>query len=252
MQEVSRTTARSESELRLHAAIRAVLSPGIWFVLAAQIALVFSMQWRVPADAAPLISTLALFLTAAALMLFFYLQAGAFHALTLGRNALSVGEVIRAGKMVFTGFVWLTLKAGLLLALVMNALVLVTLLLTGTDFKSLMQTLSAFFSPVTGMLAFVFVYWLPYVFVRREFHLLPSLKASLQIAWKRLPHSAFLALMVLAPALAAGFLPAESPVLIDALASVATGIMGWIAYIYCVEALLQDRHIVIARDETST
>lgn len=242
MQEVTRIPARTEGELRLHAAIRAVLSPGIWFVLAAQIALVFSMQWRVPADASPLASALAIFLTATALMLFFYLQAGAFHALTLGREVLPVGEIIRAGKTVFASFVWLTLKAGLLFAAVMNVLVLVALLLTGLDFKSLMQTLSAFFSPVTGVLAFVFVYWLPYVFVQREFRLLPSLKASLQIAWKRLPHSAFLVLLVLVPALATGFIPAESPVWIDALASVATGIMGWIAYIYCADILRQHQH----------
>ncbi len=249
MQEVTRTPARTEGELRLHAAIRAVLSPGIWFVLAAQIALVFSMQWRVPADAAPLTSALAIFLTATALMLFFYLQAGTFHALTLGREVLPVGEIIRAGRTVFANFVWLTLKAGLLFALVINVLVLVALLLTGLDFKSLMQALSAFFSPVMGVLAFVFVYWLPYVFVQREFRLLPSLKASLQIAWKRLPHSAFLALLVLAPALATGFIPAESPVLIDALASVATGIMGWIAYIYCTDILRQNRDV--ARAEAS-
>lgn len=85
MQEVTRTPARTEGELRLHAAIRAVLSPGIWFVLAAQIALTFVLQWRTPADATPPVSMLVIFLAATALMLFFYLQAGAFHALTLGR-----------------------------------------------------------------------------------------------------------------------------------------------------------------------
>ncbi|MBI5783330.1 MAG: hypothetical protein HZA69_06280 [Gammaproteobacteria bacterium] len=250
MQEITRdTSTRTEGDLRLHAVIRAVLSPGIWFVLAAQIVLMFSMQWRVPADAAPLVSGLAVFLTATALMLFFYLQAGAFHALTLGREALPVREIIRAGKMVFASFVWLTLKAGLLLALVINVLVLMALLLTGSDFKSLLQALSAFFGPATGVLAFVFVYWLPYVFVQREFRLLPGLKASLQIAWKRLPHSAFLVLLVLVPALATGFIPAESPVLIDALASVATGIMGWIAYIYCADILRQRREVV--HDEAS-
>ncbi|OGI49685.1 MAG: hypothetical protein A3E57_02285 [Candidatus Muproteobacteria bacterium RIFCSPHIGHO2_12_FULL_60_33] len=250
MQEVTRDIPlRSEGELRLHAAIRAVLSPGIWFVLAAQIVLVFSMQWRVPADAAPLASALVIFLTATALLLFFYLQAGAFHALTLGREALSVGEIIRAGNTVFASFVWLTLKAGLLFALVINILVLMALLLTGSDLKSLTQALSAFFGPATGALAFVFVYWLPFVFVQREFRLLPSLKASLQIAWTRISHSAFLALLVLAPALATGFIPAESPVLIDALASVVTGFMGWIAYIYCTDILRQNRDV--ARDEAS-
>jgi hypothetical protein len=237
MQEIARTPERAEGELRLHAAIRAVLSPGIWFVLAAQIALLFVLQWRTPADATPLVSTLAVFLTATSLMLFFYLQAGAFHALALGREALSVGEIMRAGKTVFASFVWLTLKAGLLFALVVNVLVLVALLLTGSDFKSLLQALSSFFGPATGVLAFVFVYWLPYVFVHREFRLLPSLKASLQIALKRLPHSVFLVLLVPIPAVAIGFIPVESPVLVDVLASAATGIMGWIAYIYCADIL---------------
>jgi hypothetical protein len=77
-----------------------------------------------PRTATPLVSALALFLTATILMLFFNLQAGAFYALTLGREALTVGEIIQAGKAVFAGFVWLTLKAGLLFALVINVLVL--------------------------------------------------------------------------------------------------------------------------------
>lgn len=239
MQEVSRIPARTEGELRLHAVIRALLSPGIWLVLAAQIGLMFVLQWRVPADATPLVSMLVIFLSAAALMLFFYLQAGAFYALTLGREALPVGEVIREGRTIFAGFVWLMLKAGLLFALAMNILVFVALLLTGADFKSLMQMLAGFFSPVTGALAFVFAYWLPLVFVQREFRLLPSLKAALQIARERLARSAFLALLVLAPALAIGLLPADSPMWLDVLVNVATGVMGWIAYIYCVDILRQ-------------
>lgn len=240
MQEITRTPARTEGELRLHAAIRAVLSPGIWFVLASQVALMLVLQWRAPADATPLVSTLAVFLTATALMLFFYLQAGAFHALTLGREALAVGEIIRAGRTVFTSFVWLTLKAGLLFALTINVLVLAALPLTGLDFKGLMETLTAAFGPLTGALGFVFVYWLPYVFVQREFRLLPSLKASLLIAWNRARHSAFLVLLVLVPALASGFIPVGSPAPIHALVSVVTGMMGWIAYIYCADILRQN------------
>ena len=243
MQEITRSPAPTEGELRLHAAIRAVLSPGIWFVLAMQIVLMFVLQWRVPADASPEVSALVVFLTATTLMLFFYLQAGAFHALTLGRGVLQVGEVIVAGKTVFASFVWLTLKAGVLFALAMNVLLLVVLLLTGSDLKSLMQEVSTYFAAATGVLGFVFVYWLPYVFVHREFHLLPSLKAALQLAWKRLSHSSFLVLLVLVPALATGFIPSGSPVLIDALATVATGILGWIAYVYCTDILRQPQHV---------
>jgi hypothetical protein len=248
MQEVIRDIpVRTEGELRLHAMVRAVLSPGIWLVLAAQMLLMFALQWRVPEDAAPLVSTLAIFLIAATLMLFFYLQAGAFQALSQGREALPAGEVIRVGAGVFAAFVWLILKAGLLFAVAMNVLMLVALLLTGSNLEGLTQALTAYFGPMTGVLVFVFAYWLPFVFVQREFRLLPSLKASLRIARARLSHSAFLMLMVLVPALAAGFLPADSPVLFDALVSLVTGILGWIAYIYCVDVLRQ--HQPVAQDK---
>ncbi len=228
----------TESGRRWHAALRAVLSPGIWLVLAAQIALVLSLQWRVATDASPLAQGLAILLTTAALMLFFYLQAGAFHALSLSRNTVTVGEIVRVGKTVFAAFVWLTLKAGLLLVVILNALMYVAVLTTGQELKTIIETLSRFFSPAVGMLAFVFVYWLPLVFVRREFRLLPSLQAALQIAWARLSQAAFLVLLVLVPILISGFIPGGS-VVVDLLVSVASGLMAWIAYIYCI-GVLQD------------
>lgn len=237
MPEVSHDTTARESGLRLRAAVRALLSPGIWLLLCVQLTLVFAMRWSVPADASPLTSALAIFLTAAALMLFYYLQAGAFHALTQGRETLTVTEVVRAGRVVFAAFVWLTLKAGLLLAVVMNVLILAALLLTGQDIKTVMNTLSPFFGPAVGILSFVFVYWLPFVFVRREFHLLPSLKAALRIARDRLSDSAFLAFLVLVPVLVSGWLPSDTPLMFDLLVSVVSGVMGWIAYIYCIEVL---------------
>jgi len=237
MPEVSHDTTARESGLRLRAAIRALLSPGIWLLLCVQLALVFTLRWNVPDDASPLTSALAIFLSASALLLFYYLQAGAFHALTQGRETLTVAEVVRAGRVVFAAFVWLALKAGLLLAAVMNVLIVVALLLTGHDIKTFTNALSPFFSPVVGILTFIFVYWLPFVFVRREFHLLPSLKAALQIAWDRRSDSAFLALLVLVPVLVSGWLPSDTPLVFDLLVSVVSGILGWIAYIYCIEVL---------------
>ena len=236
MPELSHDTTARDSGLRLRAAIRALLSPGIWLVLAVQTALVFSMR-DMPADVSAPASALAIFLTATALTLFYYLQAGAFHALTLGRETLAVMETVRAGRVVFAAFVWLTLKAGLLLAAVMNVLIVVVLLLTGQDIKAIMNAFAPFFGPLIGILTFVFVYWLPFVFVRREFHLLPSLKAALRIAWDRRSDSAFLALLVLAPVLVSGWLPSDTPLPVDLLISVVGGVMGWIAYIYCIEIL---------------
>ena len=226
-----------ESGYRLHAAVRTLLSPGIWLVLAAQAALVFSLQWRVSATATTQESILPVFLATVTLMLFFYLQTGAFYALTRDRNTLSAAEVVRAGKAVFAPFLWLILKASLLFAVMTNAFIFIALLITGYNLKSLVTALVPYFDPMIGLVTFVFIYWLPWVFTRREFRLLPSLKSALRIARTRLPRSTFLALLVLAPALVSGLIPADSPMFLDLLLSVASSVMGWIAYVYCAEVL---------------
>lgn len=239
MQDVSGDVAsHTEGDLRLHAAIRTVVSPGIWFVLGVQTGFMLFLQWSGSAEALAAIPGLRILLAASALLLFFYLQAGAFHALTLKRDALSVREIFVAGRSVFGNFVWLTLKTGLLIVLVANLLIFTVLLLTGLDFKALMQIVIPFLGSLVGLLAFVFVYWLPYVFVQREFRLLSSLKAALQMARDRIAYSTFLALLVLLPALALEFLPLKAGAMQWA-ASFASGIMGWIAYIYCVDVLRQ-------------
>lgn len=234
---MSSDNAARETGLRLRATLRALLSPGIWLVLAVQMALAFAMHGQLPADDASLASTLTILLIATALMLFYYLQAGAFHGLTLSRETLAVTDVVRAGKAVFAAFVWLTLKAGLLLALVMNVLIFLAMLLTGYEIKAITGALTPRFGIALGVLSFVFVYWLPFVFARREFRLFPSLKAALQIAWNRLSRSLFLALLILGPVLVSYYLPGDVPLWVDLAISLVGGVMGWIAYIYCIEVL---------------
>ena len=238
MSEISYNQAgQTEIGRRLHAIVRAALSRGVWLVLAAQITLVFSLNWRVRADASLGASAAAILLIAVVLTVFMYLQAGAFHALTHGRNTLSVIEVLRAGKSVFADFVWLSLKACLLFFLMMNVLLSLALIVSGKDLKGLIDMLSPFFSLMVSILSFILVYWLPFVFVQREFQLLPSLRAALKIAWSRLASSAFLALLVFLPTIISHLLPTKSPLWADLMLSVIGGLMGWIAYIYCVERL---------------
>jgi hypothetical protein len=227
----------TEGERRLHALVRTLLSPGVWMVLAAQIVLVFLFQWQAPAGDAPLVAALSTFLTAAALMLFFYLEAGAFHGFALSREALSAGQVIRGAAPVFARFLWLTLKAGVLLVVLLNMIFLLAMSVTGAELKALTATFYRFISPVAGVAAFVFAYWLPFVFVRQEFRLFASLRAALRIARARLSHSVFLALLILAPTLAAGLLPADLPMPLMLAVNSVAGLLGWIAYVYCVETL---------------
>ncbi|MHB8536126.1 MAG: hypothetical protein ACYDBW_11865 [Sulfuricaulis sp.] len=227
----------SEGGRRLRAAVRTVLSPGIWLVLTSQFALAFSLHWRPAETASAEASALPILLTTTLLLLFLYLQASAFQALARSREAVSAADVVRAGRAIFSAFIWLTLKAGLSLVLILNLLIYLSLLVSGHDFKSVIEAISPWLGPLVGILAFAFVYWLPFVFVRGEFRLLPSLKASLRIARARLSHAGFLVLLVLVPVVVSAFLPAKIPVLLDFAVSVVSGILGWMAYIYCVEAV---------------
>jgi len=243
-------TSHTEGDLRLHAAIRAVISPGVWFVLLVQITLMFALQWRVPEETEPTLSLMVLFLTALMLMGFFYLQAGALQALSEGRSVLTVSEVLRAGHFVFGPFIWLTLKAGLLFAVVVNVVLLLVLVTTGLGFEALVEKMSVLFGPLMGLMAFVFVYWLPHVFVHRDFRLLETLKAGLLHFWNRLSQSVFLVVLVLVPSWVSALLPAKGPLWVDALASAATGLLGWVAYIYCTDILKQ--HLPPVVESTSS
>ncbi len=232
----------TETEHRLHAAVRVFFSPGIWLVLATQIALLFSLQWRAPSDASPAQSALSILATLIALVLFFYLQAGAFHALTLDKKPLSPKAVFHAAKEIFSIFMLLTLKAGLVLMIVLNVLLYTAMLVTGLELQAIVHAVSPFGLAVS-LLAFVFVYWLPFVFVRREFRLFTSLRSALKIAWTRLSHSGFLALLIIAPILLAELFPAQSPWWLELILSVLTGLMSWIAYVYCVQVLQENPHL---------
>jgi len=229
----------TETEHRLHATIRVLLSPGIWLVLGSQIALLFSLQWRAPQEATPIVSALTILATLLALMLFFYLQASAFYALTLSKNPLSLTAVLSAGKEIFAAFLLLTLKAGLLLMLILNVLLYTAIVLTGHDLQTIVNAISPF-GLIVSLLAFIFVYWLPYVFVQREFRLFASLRRALKIAWARLAHSGFLALLVIVPILVSELFPAQSPLWLDLSMSMLSGLLSWIAYLYCVQVLQQN------------
>jgi len=227
----------TEGARRLHALVRVLLSAGVWMVLGAQITLIFLFQWRAPSEASSTVTALTTLLIAMALMLFFYLEAGAFHALALARDTLSVAQVIRSGAAVFARFLWLTLKAGVLLAVALNLVFMLAIYVTGHEPKAITEAFYRFLDPVLGIAAFVFVYWLPFVFVRQEFRLFVSLRAALRIARERLSRSAFLALLILAPMLLAGLLPADVPLSLALAVNALSGLLGWVAYVYCVETL---------------
>jgi len=127
-----------------------------------------------------------------------------------------------------------------LLVVVLNFIFMFAIYVTGNEPKAITEAFYRFLDPVLGIAAFVFAYWLPFVFVRREFRLFVSLRAALRIARARLPRSAFLALLILAPMLLAGLLPADLPLSLALAVNALSGLLGWVAYVYCTEALQEN------------
>ena len=230
----------TEGEHRLHAAVRAAISPGIWLALGIQMLVLLLSRSPAPAESNPGINLTGVF-EVVAILLFLYIQAGAFAALALGRDRISVADVFQRGKEVFTDFMWLAIKASLLLALALSIVIYMFMpeQAQEQDIKAWMEQFSPYFVPLVSVFGFIFVYWIPIVFVRRHFKLFPTWRAALQIAWRRLPYAGYLAFLTLTPSLLSEFLPAIPAVVLMVL-SVLGGWMGWVAYIYCVEVLLDE------------
>ena len=226
-----------ENERRLRATVRTFMSPGVWLVIGSLFLIQLIMRFRVFAEMEPPFPFLHLVLLTVLLASFFYLMAGVSHALARSKNVVSLGAAISSGKTVFANFAWLIIKAGLLSILVFNIAAYVAVLVTGLGLNELMKTYSSVFVLSLGIIGFVFVYWMPKVFVAQDFRLIPTLKAALDILRSRLPRSGFLAVLTVGPSVVSMLLPAETPLVLESMLDVAGGFMGWIAYVYCVEWL---------------
>ncbi|TAM45510.1 MAG: hypothetical protein EPN55_08035 [Gammaproteobacteria bacterium] len=228
------STPYTEGERRLRALVRAFLSPGIWLVVGTQLALQLSLQQISGAGEAPLAWVLAL---SGLLLGFAWLQAGAYHALAQGRDRLLLADMARAGFGRFTRFLWMFIKLDLSVALLFNVVAFLSMLGSGTSPEGLVRGLAPFLGPLLAAVGFLFVYWLPLVFVTDDFRLFVTLRRALSTTWQRLPQSGFLALLILLPPALFTLLPSEAPLWLLVPLAVGASLLGWAAYIYCAEWL---------------
>ncbi len=228
------STPYTEGERRLRALVRAFLSPGIWLVVGTQLALQLSLQQISGAGEAPLAWVLAL---SGLLLGFAWLQAGAYHALAQGRDRLVLADMARTGFGRFTRFLWLFIKLGLLVALLFNLMALLVYGITGLSPNLQAFGLAQFLGPLLAAVGFLFVYWLPLVFVTDDFRLFVTLRRALSTIWQRLPQSGFLALLILLPPALFTLLPSEAPLWLLVPLAAGASLLGWAAYIYCAEWL---------------
>lgn len=218
--------------------MRALLSRGVWCVIGGQ--LLLFVLWRGSSATDTGTGRLDVILLALVLAAFLYLTAGVSQALANSRDVVGLRTALRAGTNSYGPFLWLIAKLVLLCALLLNLVLVLGGIKPEGDPSVWPVSVLRYLPLVEGLIAFVFVYWLPIVFVRRNFTLFDSLRVALITAWKYLPRAAYPAFLTLTPALLAFLMVETVPLVVILALDLVGGFMGWVAYIFCVE-LLQDQ-----------
>lgn len=230
----------SEGERRLRAAVRALLSTGIWCAVGGQLLLVALWRFASVDAGAGDVGVLVIVL-AAAFAGFLYLTVGVSQALADRRDAVGLRVAVRAGSASYGPFLWMIVKLALLGGVLLNIAIYVVSGTADEESRAWAESALRFLPLAQGTIAFVFVYWLPIVFVRRSFALFKTLQVALVTFWQRLPHAGYLAFLTLTPAILA-VVAGDSPPFVGVLLLTLIGtIMDWIAYIYCAEWLQDQR-----------
>jgi hypothetical protein len=229
----------SENQRRLRAALRSLLSQGVWLTIVFELGVSALPQTAALEELGSGKFAILGLLAAMAV----YLQAGTMLALARGRDVVAIPEVLLSGRQVFPRFVWLMLKTGFLFLVILNV-ALLGLNVTGViaiEDKEAVPVFAAIVTVAIVPLKYLLAYWLPWVFARQDFRLLASLRAALRTAWQRFARAGiFLAVLLLVPGSVLVSLSPKAPFLLLSGIMLAAIVLDWIAYAYCVEAVREE------------
>jgi len=250
---VDDTEAESENALRLRALVRVVVSPGIWAIILIQVLIQLLGRHEPVTEEDAGAAFLRMFAGTVTIVAMLYFQAGVFAVLSRTRGPVTLPAVLRDGRNVFFLFVWLIVRAALVLAGIgMLAGTVVIGSLGVSDPQAIAQKLAAVLTVTAVLLPFLFVYWLPYVFVNNDFRLFASFRQALVLFWQRRMQGWYLALLILLPAVFAGMLPSATPFAVRLVLGGAIMLLAWAANTYCVEWLVARRKADPVGGETAS
>ncbi|MFQ5935532.1 MAG: hypothetical protein ACE5LB_03885 [Acidiferrobacterales bacterium] len=244
---MTQQAGKTEGERRIRAAVRTVMSSGVWLVVAVKLLLAGLLAYRIMpmmadgASEAQQPSSALLF--AVLLIVYAYLMSGASRSFALGTATVSAQETVNRGKEVFSTFLWFAVKILFLALVLWIVLVRFTQAVTGgneSDIEAVIASVAPVVKGLAAIVPFALAYWLPIVFVRKDFRIVPTMWSALQIIFRQLLHSGFLAFLLLLPLLVIWLVPATAPVVVTIALSTLTQMMAWIAYVYCVEAVIDN------------
>ena len=171
---MTQSRKKNEAEQRIRAAVRTVMSPGVWLAIAVQlpVGLLFSWVLGMLLSEEPPQGQLRVFTLLLALLLlaYLFLMSGASRSFALGVATVSVQETVRRGREVFNAFLWFAMKV-FLLGMVVSSVVLyflgIAVQLAGVNSQGEAQgILASVIKGVALITPFALVYWLPVIFVQ--------------------------------------------------------------------------------------
>lgn len=227
----------NENTRRLRAAVRTFMSPAVWLLAAYQAALLLLMRVDLSGFGKNVETLYGPLVFILLLMGLFFLAGGTYQSFANSRSLVQIPTVITNGRRIFSNFILLSIKVGLLGLVAINVLVLVAQGFSGLAPEEILRIYARYLTLIVAGLALVFVYWLPLVFVRGNFRLFETLAEALTIGRRRLPQVGFLAALILLPPAILAILPGGTPALVTIAIGVAGELMAWVAYVYCVDYL---------------
>ena len=229
--------SENENTKRIRAFVRTFMSPAIWLFAGYQAAILLLMRMDLSQMNQTISGLVAPLLFTVFFLGLFYLAAGIYLSFASGTSLIQIPTVLANGRKVFTNFMFLSLKAGVLGFVVLNVLIVVVQAITGMETEALIKTYIRYLAPIVAILGLIFVYWLPLVFVRGNFRLFETLAEAFRIGNQRLGQVGFLAVLLLVPSFSLMLLPGTAPSLLVIFISVIGELFTWVAFVYCVEYL---------------
>jgi len=227
----------NENTRRIRAFVRTFMSPAIWLFAGYQVALLLLLRVDLASFGENVSSLYAPLVFTALFMGLFFLAAGIYQSFAVSQSVIQIPMALANARRIFSAFILLSLKAGLLGLLAINVLVVFIQVFTGIEPGVLFKTYARYLSAIVSVLALVFVYWLPLVFVRGNFRLLETLAEAFRIGRNRISQAGFLAALLLIPPFLLILLPADFADAVVIGLSVIGELLAWVAFAYCAEYL---------------
>ena len=167
-----------ESTRRLHAAVRVFMSPAIWFLAAYQGLMLSILRMdlqRYGGETAALYGPLVF---ATVFLGFFFLAAGTYQSFVKESSLVQISMVFRNARSIFTRFIILSIKVGLLGFLLVNIVAVIAQGLTGLEPEEIFKAFTGYLALIIGVVTLALVYWLPLVFVKGNFNMLETMREA--------------------------------------------------------------------------